>query len=86
MPQYEPTVPQGIKTMDDLALYLFRELQELARCLGGVDTVVISVKNVEPVKRVDGHVEYADGVNWNPGSGRGMYRYDSFDTSWHFLG
>ena len=31
-----------------------------------------------------GYVVYADGVNWNPGSGEGLYRYDG--TAWKFIG
>ena len=32
--------------------------------------------NVAPAKPKDGRVYYADGTNWNPGSGKGLYFYD----------
>jgi hypothetical protein len=32
--------------------------------------------------RRDGFPAYADGVNWNPGSGEGYYRYDTATASW----
>lgn len=39
---------------------------------------------VAPAKPRQGFVVYADGTNWNPGSGEGVYRYDG--TTWNFLG
>lgn len=85
MTQYEPQVPQ-IKSLQDLTRFVMEELQQIARMSGGVETVVIPVSNAPPTKTVDGHIAYADGTNWNPGSGRGMYRWDSGTSSWHFLG
>lgn len=85
MPQFEPQVPQ-VKTLEDLTRYIHNELQELARSFGGVETVILPELHVEPAKRVNGHLAYADGTSWNPGAGRGIYRYDSFTASWHFLG
>ena len=41
-------------------------------------------KSSEPNSPNDGMIAYADGVNWNPGSGSGLYMRDS--GSWHFLG
>lgn len=37
-----------------------------------------------PAKPRDGMRRYADGTQWDPGSGRGLYRYDG--TTWNFLG
>lgn len=34
----------------------------------------------EPVKRVEGLLVFADGVGWNPGSGKGPYVYQ--DGGW----
>jgi hypothetical protein len=35
---------------------------------------------VEPDNPIDGMVVFADGTSWNPGSGRGLYRFDG--SSW----
>jgi hypothetical protein len=83
MAQYEPQIPQGIRSVDDLTRYLFNELQELARCLGGVETIVLSKRNVTPEKTVDGNVQYADGTNWNPDSGPGIYFWNG--ATWQRL-
>lgn len=39
-----------------------------------------------PTKISDGDVYYADGTDWNPGSGRGIYFYDSEVPGWVKLG
>lgn len=38
---------------------------------------------VEPAKRSEGMLVYADGTNWNPGSGAGVYSYNG--SGWVFL-
>lgn len=37
-----------------------------------------------PVNPEEGQIVRADGVGWNPGSGRGFYGYDN--GTWRFLG
>jgi len=34
----------------------------------------------------DGMLAYANGSSWDPGSGKGYYRYDSATLSWIFMG
>lgn len=40
--------------------------------------------SIEPPtkERRDGLLVYADGTNWNPGKGKGFYRYDLATTAW----
>ncbi len=68
-------VPQPIpfKVDDPLVGYVARELKSLSFIVNG--PTVFEKKTVEPAKPQDGQVEYADGVNWNPGSGAGLYYY-----------
>jgi len=38
----------------------------------------LQIHNAAPAKPTDGDVVYADGTDWNPGSGEGIYaRYNS---------
>lgn len=37
----------------------------------------LSVQTAAPSSPVDGQIAFADGTSWDPGSGRGMYYYDS---------
>lgn len=83
---YEPTAPQGITSVEDLANYLYRELQQIGEAIAGVERIQLVAKNAEPAKRRDGQIEYADGTNWNPGGGRGVYRWEDASSSWKLLG
>lgn len=49
----------------------------------GRDFIKLKVLNVEPRKPRKGLIVYADGTNWNPGSGEGIYVYKS---AWVLLG
>ena len=40
--------------------------------------------NVAPAKPREGMICGADGTNWDPGSGKGIYAY--YDSAWNFLG
>lgn len=63
-----------------------REFEELSDVLQHptVEAVFFAQLNAEPAKYSDGMVVYADGTNWNPGSGEGLYmRYNS---TWNYLG
>lgn len=43
-------------------------------------------QHVAPAKPRDGDWRYADGTNWNPGAGKGFYRFDGDTNAWVFLG
>lgn len=81
--RYTPApVPEGLPPA--AAQYLREELQRIALALAGIDNLGLVQKNAEPDKYGDGLVVYADGTNWNPGSGEGLYaRYNS---AWNALG
>lgn len=42
--------------------------------------------HVVPNKLLHGRMYFADGADWDPGSGRGIYVYDSSGPTWRFLG
>lgn len=73
----------GVDTpLDQLVAWVLRENQRISDALSfpqGVEFV-----NVAPAKPRDGMLVGADGTNWNPGAGKGVYVY--YATSWHFLG
>ena len=85
MPKYEapstaPTNPTEFR------IWILDEFRHLSDTLSELetDTVLLKEWNAEPVKLYNGLVVYADGTNWNPGSGRGVYAYES--GSWKLLG
>ncbi len=69
----------------DLDSYLQQELGLIAQILSIIADGLIDVRNVAPEKPRNG-IYYADGTDWNPGSGRGIYRYDESTETYSFLG
>ena len=54
--------------------YARRELEQLAQAINqGLELLRTIELNAEPAKPRDGMVVYADGTNWDPGSGEGFY-------------
>lgn len=71
---YEPTTipddaPPGLRA------WLARQLREVASTLARptVHGVRFALLAAEPSRFQNGDVVYADGTNWNPGSGAGVY-------------
>jgi hypothetical protein len=60
------------------------------RELVGIEDALRKLELVEyhvvPEKPFNGLKVIADGTDWNPGSGRGVYWYDGDTSSWKFLG
>ena len=71
---------------EQLPDYLFNELNKVGDIIFNLDTLRLEQTNVEPSKARDGDIRYADGTNWNPGSGRGIYVYiDDASPAWEKL-
>ncbi len=71
---------------EELQRFLNEQLAEVSRqsaTLTPVDLILQEV-NVAPARPQNGQVVYADGTNWNPGSGRGIYYFNG--STWNFLG
>ena len=80
---YKPFSPPS--DAKDLPAYLTKELQRIADAMGGADSSLSLVTlHAAPRKLTDGLVCLADGTNWNPGSGAGVYVYRG--AAWHYLG
>ena len=67
-------------------LFMVDELRKLGAALNELeaDFVLLTEQNAAPTKLYNGLIAYADGTNWNPGSGRGFYGYAN--GAWTFLG
>ena len=86
MAQYEPGPSSFDTDPSKLQHYVLDELRRLSEVLEGVENVQLVKQHVEPTKRVDGLLLRADGTNWNPGSGAGVYYWDGDASAWVFLG
>ena len=62
-----------------------RELIKIADALDTPDKfLMLETQYVAPTKLRDGMIAFADGTQWNPGSGAGVYAY--FGATWNKLG
>ncbi len=43
---------------------------------------LVEPQHVEPPRKYDGLFAFADGTDWDPGSGRGVYYWDSIGDEW----
>ena len=69
--------------VENVVEYLGRVMPLIASALRVIDDSLFNVTNVAPTRTEDGMIRYADGTNWNPGSGEGMYAY--FNAQWNKL-
>lgn len=75
---YSPNaVPTDLK---EIPRFLAEELQRLANELYASPARTIEFLDVAPAKPREGMLYGADGTNWNPGSGKGVYCY--YGAAW----
>ena len=67
-----------------LARFLDKELATIAAVLDLIAAGHIDKVYIEPPKPREGDIRFADGTQWNPGSGEGLYIYRS--AAWNLLG
>lgn len=67
----------------DAASYLGQELNRLRDVLNEFEVLQFAELNAEPARLADGMLAYADGSNWNPGQGAGLYFRDG--AAWESL-
>lgn len=69
-PSMPPTDPAQVGSWAQRELFvLWRALMD------GIDTLRLVPQAVAPAKPSEGTVANADGTNWNPGGGAGLYQY-----------
>lgn len=71
--KYSPSIAPG--GAEDVPPFLNRELIKLSNVVNSISEGHMDVTNVVPAKPRAGDIRYADGTNWNPGSGEGLYLY-----------
>lgn len=71
---YNPTTFTGT-TLDEHKRWVQDEFQRLARSLSETIALDLRPVHVAPDKPREGMIVYADGADWNPGSGKGCYEY-----------
>lgn len=77
-----PYSPQGLtgQTVALLAQQVQDELLRLGAVVNAIELGRLDKTDVAPTKPRDGDIRYADGTNWNPGGGAGIYWFNG--TVW----
>lgn len=77
---FAPQDPSNIRDVAGLIRYI-RDLElRTATAINAVAAGHLDPVHVEPPKPRDGDFRYADGSDWDPGSGKGIYAYNG--TTW----
>lgn len=66
-----------------LQRYLREEVAKITATFAALAAGHLDKQNVAPAKPRDGDLRYADGVNWNPGGGKGLYMHNG--TVWTLI-
>lgn len=82
MEYFKETPPSNVALLPKYLDNEFNKLQQFVST--GRQILKLETLHVAPTKPEEGDVVFADGTNWNPGSGRGHYGYDG--TTWNKLG
>ena len=69
-----------------LGLYVVNELKRIGDVFFNQATFRLERTNVAPTRPREGDIRYADGTNWNPGSGEGIYFFNKTTSAWVKLG
>ena len=79
VPRFPPQNPA------DLSGFIGQETQNIAKAMRDPgEFLLMQILNKPPQRVANGMIVMADGVNWNPGSGAGLYRYQG--NAWNFVG
>jgi hypothetical protein len=70
-------MPTNATEPTEISRWAFGELTRVSLSLDDQNTLTVPLLNAAPDKPQTGQIVLADGTNWNPGSGRGLYYYDS---------
>ena len=79
-------IPQNFESVEQLQFWFTEVLQEVVEAHNLLAEGYLPVLHAAPDKPQTGRIVFADGTDWNPGSGRGTYVYDEDAVGWSFLG
>lgn len=81
---YKSESVSDVSTTEQMILYLRRELAAIEIAFGNTLPKELQEYHAAPTKLRLGLTVLADGTDWNPGSGQGVYTY--YAGAWHKLG
>lgn len=70
---YTPPASPKINTLDEMLAFVQDQLLAIARSQNVYDVLQLTVTYRVPIRPRPGMMVYADGTQWNPGGGQGVY-------------
>lgn len=80
---YSPQPPISVSTLEEMRSWLNEELRSIALAINETQVVDLRPSFKAPDRLRDGVMVYADGTNFNPGSGEGPYIWDG--AAWKYM-
>lgn len=81
----EFNIPKTFQRMEDLTQWVWENLKRAEEEFNaGREAHYLQELHEEPKKLILGMTVLADGTDWDPGSGAGVYTY--YGSAWHKLG
>jgi hypothetical protein len=74
---YVPTLFKGDVNVENIQRFLEQELEAIARSFAETTELELRPIYVAPTRPREGMIVFADGTEWNPGAGKGVYVYAS---------
>ena len=71
-------------SVEAVSSFVQGELEEIEAAFFDLDMIQFVTQNVAPTKPREGMTALADGTNWDPGGGQGLYIY--YASAWNKLG
>lgn len=81
---YNPVKFSGSQDFKTVTDWIYTELVAISQSFFDLDRIQLVTQSVAPGKPRTGLTMLADGTNWNPGAGAGVYTY--YAGAWHKLG
>lgn len=72
---YSPSRGVNVTTVDALRNYVDGELKRISQALNETTALDLRPVHVAPLRPREGMIVFADGTDWNPGAGKGVYSY-----------
>lgn len=72
---YTPRPFTGEQTPESIVTYLEEEFLIISQQFAETSVLELRPVNVAPTKPREGMIVFADGTDWNPGAGKGVYTY-----------
>lgn len=84
MADYIPDFPDLITEVRDLLSFIHQEHQKISQAIAGTLPSELPELHAEPSRLRNFMIVAADGTDWDPGAGQGIYTY--YAAAWHKLG